>query len=560
VSDVAAIDTDVTAVAAIDSDVTAVAGVASDIPTVADNVSNINDYANTYQGAKATAPTLRNNGGALLEGDMYFNTTSDTMFVYGSGGWVPAGSSVNGTSQRYRYIATSGQTTFTGADSNGNTLTYDAGFADIYLNGVRLDSTDFTATTGTSIVLASGAALNDELNIVAFGTFNVASFNGSGLDDNTVNISKLNATGTRDGTTFLAGDNTFKTVAVTPTAISDQANTSTGYMMMPVGTTAQRPGTPAAGMYRMNSTNGNPEWYDSASANWIPFANNAPYPIEFLVVAGGGGAGGRVGGGGGAGGLIYYGAETPKTPNGSAQTVLAGTSYSVVVGAGGTGGFGGIDGTESSGTQGSSSQFGAYTAAVGGGLGRDGNNNQGGSGGSGGGPGYGSVGTSPVGVGTSGQGNNSGASSDLGSAYPYLKGGGGGAGAVGGSANISTGVAGSGGIGLQYSISGSATYFAGGGGGGTHNPANGSGSGGLGGGGAAGASGGKNAGVNGTSNTGGGGGGASTDNASSYKGGNGGSGVVVIRYLGGQKGSGGTVTSAGGYTIHTFTSSGTFTA
>jgi hypothetical protein len=36
--------------------------------------------------------------------------------------------------------------------------------------------------------------------------------------------------------------------------------------------------------------------------------------------------------------------------------------------------------------------------------------------------------------------------------------------------------------------------------------------------------------------------------------------VVIIRYLGAQKGSGGTVTSAGGYTIHTFTTSGTYTA
>jgi hypothetical protein len=40
----------------------------------------------------------------------------------------------------------------------------------------------------------------------------------------------------------------------------------------------------------------------------------------------------------------------------------------------------------------------------------------------------------------------------------------------------------------------------------------------------------------------------------------GGSGVVIIRYLGSQRGTGGTVTSAGGYTIHTFTSSGTYTA
>jgi hypothetical protein len=39
----------------------------------------------------------------------------------------------------------------------------------------------------------------------------------------------------------------------------------------------------------------------------------------------------------------------------------------------------------------------------------------------------------------------------------------------------------------------------------------------------------------------------------------GGSGIVIVRYLGGTRATGGTITSAGGYTIHTFTSSGTFT-
>jgi hypothetical protein len=43
-------------------------------------------------------------------------------------------------------------------------------------------------------------------------------------------------------------------------------------------------------------------------------------------------------------------------------------------------------------------------------------------------------------------------------------------------------------------------------------------------------------------------------------GGAGGSGIVIVRYAGAQKGSGGTVTSSGGYTYHTFTSSSTYTA
>ena len=57
-----------------------------------------------------------------------------------------------------------------------------------------------------------------------------------------------------------------------------------------------------------------------------------------------------------------------------------------------------------------------------------------------------------------------------------------------------------------------------------------------------------------------GGGGGAGGYSPTGDGGNGGSGIIIIRYLGSQRGSGGTVTSSGGYTYHTFTSSGTFTA
>jgi hypothetical protein len=63
----------------------------------------------------------------------------------------------------------------------------------------------------------------------------------------------------------------------------------------------------------------------------------------------------------------------------------------------------------------------------------------------------------------------------------------------------------------------------------------------------------------GTPNTGGGGGGTGYNYSQSITGGTGGSGIVIIRYSGSQKGTGGTITSSGGYTYHKFTSSGTMT-
>ena len=75
----------------------------------------------------------------------------------------------------------------------------------------------------------------------------------------------------------------------------------------------------------------------SAASNSVS-PNAGPTSIELMAVAGGGGGGDGIGGGGGAGGLLYYGAETPKTPNGASVSVSAGTTYVVTIGAGGNGG------------------------------------------------------------------------------------------------------------------------------------------------------------------------------------------------------------------------------
>ena len=82
----------------------------------------------------------------------------------------------SGLRGRFIYTATAGQTSFTGADSLGRTLTYtDGEYTDVFLNGVKLDKTDYTATSGTSIVLDSGASADDTLEILSFDTFGLFS-------------------------------------------------------------------------------------------------------------------------------------------------------------------------------------------------------------------------------------------------------------------------------------------------------------------------------------------------------------------------------------------------
>ena len=238
----------------------------------------------------------------------------------------------------------------------------------------------------------------------------------------------------------------------------------------------------------------------TADGKFIP---KNPFNVEYLVIAGGGGgsAGAGATSGAGAGGFL--------TATGHAVTAQ---SYSVTVGAGGANG-------NLVGSNGANSVFDTVTS-IGGGYGGH-YGTSGGSGGSGGGSGQGYTG----GAGTSGQGNAGGVGSSGGN---YPQGGGGGAGAVGETpASSSATVAGAGGIGLQSSITGTATYYAGGGGASSQNHGSGAtaGAGGLGGGGQGDTTSSGTA-TSGTSNSGGGGG-----SSQGGTGGDGGSGIVILRFL-----------------------------
>ena len=81
-----------------------------------------------------------------------------------------------GVRTRFIYQATAGQTSFSGSDANSNTLTYSDGeYVDVYQNGVLLKpATDYTSTTGTTVVLVTGASVNDVVEIVVYDAFSIA--------------------------------------------------------------------------------------------------------------------------------------------------------------------------------------------------------------------------------------------------------------------------------------------------------------------------------------------------------------------------------------------------
>ena len=148
---------------------------ASQVAAAASAASAANSYDlfdDRYLGSFSVEPTLDNDGDPLVAGSLYFNSAVNEMRVYDGGNWIAASSAGGASLLKYEFTATSGQTVFSGADDNGASLSYTQDNILVFLNGVALDDVaDYTATDGTSITLASGAALGDLLYVVAFKTF-----------------------------------------------------------------------------------------------------------------------------------------------------------------------------------------------------------------------------------------------------------------------------------------------------------------------------------------------------------------------------------------------------
>lgn len=170
-------------------------------------------FDDRYLGTKTSDPTLDNDGNALVVGALYFNSVANEMRVYDGANWIAASSAGGVSLLNYNYTATAGQTTFSGADDNAATLSYTQQNLIVTLNGIVLeDGTDYTASNGTSIVLSTGAAAGDELNVVAFKSFTTADMvpaSTGGTFSGSVTVSgNLTVNGLGDFDTAVAATNT----------------------------------------------------------------------------------------------------------------------------------------------------------------------------------------------------------------------------------------------------------------------------------------------------------------------------------------------------------------
>lgn len=228
----------------------------------------------------------------------------------------------------YRYVATSGQSYFNGVDSNGLTAAINTSDVEVYLNGVLLDQTDYNISA-TQLHLLSSATVGDIVEIITYNVFSSADQYTKNEVDTKVSTAITDLVGTagtalntlgelsdalNDDANFAstvttalaakANTSSLATVAtsgsyndlsnkptipsVTPTAVSDQANSSTGYFDLPTGTTAQRPGSPNTGYVRYNSDNSGIEFYDGSNWKQLEVIDTDPYWSSVVLSMNGG--------------------------------------------------------------------------------------------------------------------------------------------------------------------------------------------------------------------------------------------------------------------------------
>ena len=362
---------------------------ANGLPTFVDS-----QVQTVYYGAASADPATRPDGSARQAGDLYFNTSTNTVRVFSGTAWQNAVPSSSVTLGNYTETSATAKTTFTIAGG------YTPGSVLAFLNGVLLEPTEYTASNGTTVVLAANCNIGDEFRLLSFSPLSVAdtlarSSNLSDVPDKAAARSNLGFAATAGNVVLArnaatAGD--FAQVALAASQLLGRGSTGD---ISPI--------TLGAGLSMVNAVLSASatnivdfQQFTTVGANtWTKPAGAGPNDLVLCMLWGGGASGGVGNSGGGGGGFLI----------GWAIASRLGATESVSVGAGGTGNFG-AGGSTSFGslwtaTGGSSSAGGSPAAGNFGWAGGSGQNIVGGSsiyaGGGGGGAGGGAGGTSVFG-------------------------------------------------------------------------------------------------------------------------------------------------------------------
>jgi hypothetical protein len=223
--------------------------------------ASYDSFDDRYLGAKSSAPSVDNDGNALVTGALYWNSVDAAMYAWTGSAW----GSISSTAAiyRYKFTASGGETSKSGVDDLSQTLSYLPGKEQVYLNGILLvRGTDYTATNGTTIASLSALAANDILEIITFTAFDIAT---------AIQLASINAKGD-----LLVGsaNDTIGTLSVGTTnqVLTVDSSTATGVKWSTLDALPSQTGN--AGNYL--TTNG-------SAASWGTITTD-PTPTVFLLM------------------------------------------------------------------------------------------------------------------------------------------------------------------------------------------------------------------------------------------------------------------------------------
>lgn len=175
-------DPDAVAVSAQASSDAAAASAASALISENNAAASYDDFDDRYLGAKAAEPTLDNDGDALQQGALYFNTTTMRLRLYDGAAWQDTATSSPASFSSNVYNGTGAQTDFT---LSSTPASVDSVF--VFISGVAQRPTTDYSISGTTLTFVAAPPLGTN-NVLAF----VASTVAAGTPDNaSVSTAKL---------------------------------------------------------------------------------------------------------------------------------------------------------------------------------------------------------------------------------------------------------------------------------------------------------------------------------------------------------------------------------
>ena len=156
-----------------------------------------------------------------VEGDAWFDNTDGSFYVYDGTFWVEtapegSGSTDGGSFTRWSKTYSGSATLISGTDDNSFSLNYTPGLEQIFINGILQDPSNYTATSGSSIVLDEAVINNDVVEVVAVQSFNIANaYTKAEIDQKVSNYTRWTKTMGASATTISGLDDSSLTLSYT---------------------------------------------------------------------------------------------------------------------------------------------------------------------------------------------------------------------------------------------------------------------------------------------------------------------------------------------------------